>query len=274
VQNISEKEALENEVEFLSKKILTLNNKLLESERAKTLFLSLVANNLNNPMSAILGMLPYLKIYNDEKNEEIFSTINGESLDLAFKIQNLITVAEIESGNLSNSYALGDIKNIVEEVLGDLRYLVKSRNIKIEKNYEIQNKIVTDQKKVYIILKNLIANACMYAPEGESVTVNVQSDGLVLKISVENRGNEIQVKYKPEVFTRFSQKIDSLHGLGIGLSIVRELCQSLDGSVDYNASNGVVLFEVNIPIDASMQNFEACGSDSFLFESFDDAIEI
>ncbi|MDK9694178.1 MAG: hypothetical protein OEL19_08045 [Sulfurimonas sp.] len=116
VQNISEKEALENEVEFLSKKILVLNNKLLESERAKTLFLSLVANNLNNPMSAILGMLPYLKIYNNEKNEEIFSTINGESLDLAFKIQNLITVAEIESGNLSNSYALGDIKNIVEEV--------------------------------------------------------------------------------------------------------------------------------------------------------------
>lgn len=274
LQNLSKKEALENEVEFLSKNILELNQKLIESQRAKTLFLSLVANNLNDPMTAILGMLPHLKICNDEKNEGIFSTIYGESLDLAFKIQNLITVAEIESGNLSNSYALTNVQSIVDEALNGLRYLAKNRNIKIETSYTVQNEIVTDPKKVSIILKNLIANGCMYSPEKQSVIVDVQSDGTVLKISVKNRSNEIKVGHKPEIFTRFSQKIDSRHGLGIGLSIVRELCQSLDGSVDYDASNGIVSFEVNLPLDASMQNFEACGSDSFLFESFDDAIEI
>lgn len=274
MQSVSEKETLENEVEFLSKKILELNKKLIESERAKTLFLSLVANNFNDPMTAILGMLPHLKIQNDDKNEQIFSTICKEALDLDFKIQNLITVAEIESGNLSNTHAMTDIKSIIDDVMKKIKYLIKDKNINIEVKNLLQNKIVTDPKKIYIILKNLIANGCMYSPEGESVIVKVGNDASTLKISVINKADEIKVKHKPEIFTRFSQKIDSTHGLGIGLSIVRELCQSLGGSVDYSTENGIVTFDVELPLDAAMQNFEACGFDEFLFDSFDDAIEI
>lgn len=270
----SDKKHLENEIAFLSKKILELNKKLIESEKAKTLFLSLVANNLNDPMTAILGMLPHLKIQKDDKNEQIFSTIHKEALDLDFKIQNLISVAEIESGNISNTHAMTDIKSIIDEVTKSLKYLIKEKNLKIEIKNKLENKIVTDPKKVYMILKNLIANGCMYSPEGQSVVIEVSSDASSLKIDIKNRGDEIKVNHKPELFTRFSQKIDSRHGLGIGLSIVREFCQALGGSVDYTASNGIVSFNVKLPLDTTMQNFEACGSNEFLFDSFDDAIEI
>ncbi len=274
MQGISEKKHLEDEIAFLSKKILELNKKLIESEKAKTLFLSLVANNFNDPMTAILGMLPHLKIQKDDKNEQIFSTIHKEALVLDFKIQNLIAVAEIESGNISNTRALIDIKTIIDEVTKSLQYLIKEKNLKIEINNSVQNKIVTDPKKIYIILENIIANACMYSPENESVIINISSDTSKLKINVINISDDIKVKYKPEVFTRFSHKIDSHHGLGIGLSIVRELCQNLGGSVDYSVLEGVVSFDIELPLDENMQNFEACGFDEFFFDSLDDAIEI
>lgn len=265
MQHMSEKEILENEVRFLSKKILELNKKLLDSKRAETLFLSLVANNFNDPMTAILGMLPHLKIQNDDKNEKIFSTICQEALNLDFKIQNLITVAEIESGNIESSNSLTDIKNIVDEAIKSLRYLIKEKNIKVEINNLVENKIVTDSKKVYTILKNLIANGCMYSPDDEVVIIELSVENSVLKIVVKNRGEGPKVNYKVEVFTRFSQKIDSSHGLGLGLSIVRELCESLYGSVDYSVENGFVTFEVKLPLSEKNES---------LFDSFDDAIEI
>lgn len=265
MQNMSEKEILENEVRFLSKKILELNKKLLDSKRAETLFLSLVANNFNDPMTAILGMLPHLKIQNDDKNEKIFSTICQEALNLDFKIQNLITVAEIESGNIESSHSLTDIRDIVDEAIKSLRYLIKEKNIKIEINNLVENKIVTDSKKVYTILKNLIANGCIHSPDNEVVLIESSVENSVLKIVVKNSGEGPKVNSKAEVFTRFSQKINSCHGLGLGLSIVRELCESLCGSVDYSVENGFVTFEVKLPLSEKNEP---------LFDSFDDAIEI
>ncbi len=274
MQNGEQKEILENEVKFLSKKILDLNKQLIESKKAETLFLSLIANNFNNPMTAILGMLPHLKIQNDAKNEKIFATIQQEALNLCFKIQNLITVAEIESGNSQNSHSLTDIQEIIDEVLNDLRYVIEEKKSKIEINNLLKNRIVTDSKKIYIILKNLIANGCMYAPDDATLFVELSIENSSLKVIVKNRGTLPKVNSKPEVFTRFSQKIDSLHGLGLGLSIVRELCDSLCGSVDYDAKDDFVTFKIIVPLDQTVQDSEACGSDEFLFESFDNAIEM
>lgn len=274
MQNGEQKEILENEVKFLSKKILDLNKKLIESKKAETLFLSLIANNFNDPMTAILGMLPHLKIQDDAKNEKIFATIHQEALNLDFKIQNLITVAEIESGNSQNSHSLTDIQKIIDEVLKDLRYVIDEKKSKLEINNSLQNRIITDSKKVYIILKNLIANGCMYAPDDATLFVELGTENSALKILVKNMGTPPKANSKPEVFTRFSQKIDNSHGLGLGLSIVRELCESLCGSVDYDAENGFVTFKVLLPLSQTVQDSEACGSDEFLFESFDNAIEM
>jgi len=274
VQNLPDKEILENEVEFLSKKILELNKKLIESEKAKTLFLSLIANKLNDPMTAILGMMPHLKIQNSDGNEKIFSTIHQEALDLDFKIQNLITVAEIESGNIDNTHALIEIIEIIDEALKNLRYIIKEKNIKINIENFVKNKIILDPKKLYIITKNLISNSCMHTPECSTVNIELSVENSTLIILIKNESNEQKFDNNLEIFTRFTEKIDSRHGLGIGLSIVRELCESLGGNVEYSVDNGFVTFEIKLPLDEAMQDFQAYGSNEFLFDSFDDAIEL
>lgn len=272
MQNLSKIEILENEVEFLSKKILELNKKLIDSERAKTLFLSLVANKLNDPMTAVLGMLPHLKI--QDGNEKIFSTICQEASDLDFKIQNLITVAEIESGNIDNSHALIDIKEIIDEAVKSLKYIIKEKSIKLNIKNSLEKKIVTDPKKIYIIIKNLLSNACMHCSQKGIVDIILSIDDSILSLLIKNESSEPKLKEIPKIFTRFSEKIDSRHGLGIGLSIVRELCESLGGSVEYDIDKNFVTFKVELPLDEAMQDFQACGSNEFLFDSFDDAIEL
>ncbi|MDD3506775.1 MAG: hypothetical protein PHX65_09550, partial [Sulfurimonas sp.] len=157
MQNRADKENISDELAFLSKKILELNKQLINSEKAKSKFLSLVANKLNNPMTAILGILPHLKIIDTKENRFFFELIYKEVLNLDFKIQNLMMASEIESGNIDISYALVDPIEIIEEAIETLKYLIKEKNIELKVNSKIKRKVVTDPKKVYLIVKNIIS---------------------------------------------------------------------------------------------------------------------
>lgn len=262
------------EIAFLSRKILDLNKQLIESEKAKSRFLSLVGNELNNPMTALLGMIPHLQPKGDTKLETIFSLVHEEALILDFRIQNLVAAAEIENGDVSMTSALVDPKVLVEEVIEALKYPMKTKNIQITIDTSLEQKIVTDPQKLYLILKNLIANAIGYGTANGIVDVTIKERDSVVCITVKNQGRGPDVEYKPQVFTRFSHRPDGGHGLGLGLSIVRDLSERLGGSIDYVTDELSVTFVVKLPLETMLADSEACGSNEFLFESFDDAIEL
>lgn len=76
-----------DEITFLSRKILDLNKQLIESEKAKSRFLSLIANELNNPMTGLLGMIPHLAPPVGDVREAIFDLAHEEALLLDSRIQ-------------------------------------------------------------------------------------------------------------------------------------------------------------------------------------------
>lgn len=270
----SQGEGINKELEFLSKKILELNKKLIESERAKSNFLSLVANKLNNPMTALLGIIPHLKIVETKENKELYELVFKEVLSLDFRVQNLVMASEIESGSIDISYALADPIDIVNEAIESLKYLIKEKNDTIAINNSISKKVVTDPKKLHSIVKNLISNACRYGLENSPIDIDLELKESLFIIKVKNRGNAPSVKYKPEIFTRFAKDASGNHGLGIGLGVVREICERLGGEIDYEAKDGYVTFIVKLPFDEKMIDSKAYGSNEFLFDSFDNAIEL
>lgn len=274
MENIVNKENIDDELAFLSKKILELNKKLIESEKAKSMFLSLVANKLNNPMTALLGIVPHLKIVDTKENKDLFELVYKEALNLDFRIQNLVMASEIESGNIDISYALVDPIEIIDEAVESLKYLLNEKNIEIKINSTIKQKVVTDPKQVYTIVKNLISNGCEFGFENSVIEINLDIEESMFVIKVKNQGEAPEVKHKPEIFTRFAKDASGKHGLGIGLSVVREICERLNGTIDYEAEGGFVTFIVKLSFDESMIDSEAYGSNEFLFDSFNDAIEL
>jgi signal transduction histidine kinase len=88
-----------DEVTFLSRKILDLNKQLIESEKAKSRFLSLIASELNNPMTALLGIIPHLIPPSGDPREAVFELLHEEALLLDSRIQNLVAASEIEGGD-------------------------------------------------------------------------------------------------------------------------------------------------------------------------------
>ncbi|MGD9716459.1 MAG: sensor histidine kinase [Sulfuricurvum sp.] len=263
-----------DEVAFLSRKILDLNKKLIESEKAKSRFLSLVANALNNPMTALLGMIPHLAPQEGGERRQIYDLIEEEALILDFRIQNLVAAAEIESGINDLSHALVDVASLVHEALESLKYPIRAKNMDVRLDDNLGRNIVSDPRKLYLILKNLLANACCYGEAGTPIDVTLSAQDERLEITVTNRGEGPDVEYKPQVFTRFAHGPGGAHGLGIGLSIVRDYSERMGGSTDFSVLEGTVTFRVDFPLKTTLPDSQACGSNEFFFESFDDAIEI
>jgi signal transduction histidine kinase len=263
-----------DEIAFLSRKILDLNKRLIESENAKSRFLSLIANELNNPMTAILGMLPHLELAKAGLRKEIFSIIMEEALLLDSRIQNLVAASEIESGRLDMSYALVDPQDLVYEAIEAFKYKIKEKKISVSVCNELRKKIVSDPKKLYLIIKNILGNACDYGLADEIVNVDIKENGSEMIIAIINKGKAPAVEYKPQIFTRFAYGPEGNHGLGLGLSIARELIELLDGKIDYSNDETSVTFVVTLPIKMSLADSDAHGSNEFLFEPFDNAFEL
>jgi signal transduction histidine kinase len=264
----------QEEIVFLSHKILDLNKKLVESEKAKSRFLSLVAEELNNPMTALLGLVPHLKPLIDETKSDIYALVCKELSLLDFRIQNLVSAAEIESGKIDISFALLHPETIIKEIIEDLQYTINEKNTLISIHNTLENQVISDPRKLYLILKNLIANACTYGLMNGMIDIELAQKSSLLVMTINNQGHGPNVEFKPQIFTRFSDGTHGEHGLGIGLSIVRELCERLGGVIDYDVSSEWVTFSVTLPIKTVEADSIACGSNEFLFDSFDDAIEL
>ncbi|MDD2829878.1 MAG: HAMP domain-containing sensor histidine kinase [Sulfuricurvum sp.] len=263
-----------DEITFLSRKILELNKQLIESERAKSRFLSLIANELNNPMTALLGMIPHLEPTVGDLRKEIYALVMEEALLLDSRIQNLVAASEIESGNIDITSALISPKSLVDEAIEAFRYRIQSKNITLNITDKLRDKVVTDPKKLYLIIKNILGNACDYGDDDSIVAVTIEEKESVLTIRINNQGKGPNVEYKPQVFTRFAQGPEGNHGLGLGLSVARELSERLSGGIDYSIDDTSVTFVITLPLQKNLPDSDACGSNEFLFESFDDAIEL
>lgn len=270
------KEACEegcDEVAFLSRKILELNKQLIESEKAKSRFLALVASELNNPMTALLGMIPHLSS-RKENEGSICETVHAEALELDFRIQNLVAAAQIESGEVDLSWASADLVTIAHEAIDSLKYGLNEKKIIVSINDTFRSPFVTDPQKLYMILKNLIANGCAYGAAEGLIEIGIRAEGDNVTIHVTNQGEGPNVAFKPQVFTRFAEGPGGAHGLGLGLSVVRHYCELMEGSLDYMVGEGTVTFAVTLPIGIAEAESTACGSNEFLFEPFDGALEI
>lgn len=274
MQERTMQENLENEVVFLSKKILELNKKLIESEKAKSRFLSLVTSELNNPMTVLISIFARLEVQMCEKNKALYPILNQEVLNLEFKIKNLMMAARIENGDLDISHALVAPLDIIDEVIESLKYVIQEKKIHLHVSDLIKEKIIGDPEIIYTIAKNLISNAALYSLEGSGVEIILDKQKSLFTLSVKNDGKAPSFEHKPEIFTRFCDDPKGEHGLGIGLSIVRSLCEYFNGSVDYFVNEESITFIATLTLDEKTPNSQALGCGEFLFDSFEDAIEL
>jgi len=271
-----------SELEFLTKKLYELNEKLKENDKVKGEFLSLIKNVFNNPMSSLLNLSSMMQRNEDSpKTQKVKAFMETELMKLNFQLTNIFTAAEIEAGQIASYFSEVDVGALFDEARGGFDYLIEEKFLQVEKHIDMDGTIISDAKKLHCIISNILSNACEYSFRGNKVIFNAKILDKKLVMSISNVGDVIAKEYKKEVFNRFkkvdknSKARESVEGLGLGLSVVNALVESMDGEIDYDSSEALTTFTIVLAL-REKEGSEGMAGDSgneFMFDDFDDMKE-
>jgi signal transduction histidine kinase len=254
------------------KKLEDVNKRLTKSEENRSKFMSIIKNEFNNPIFSMISLSKsLLKASDDERVSFIGESLYEESLMLNFQIKNIITAAEIESGTIGLESSKIDFLDILLQIKEELKYPLQHKKIDLQTKISTEDIIYLDREKLYLILLNLISNAVEFSPSGSKVNVFITEENNDIKLIVQDFGEGIDESDYENIFKRFHQAHSGMNrahrGQGLGLSIVRDLVDLLDGSIHFESTLlKSTKFEVTLAKSLKSDN-NLFDDDDFLFVS-------
>ena len=276
-RRFKEKASSIEEMEFLTKKLLEMNEKSKNIQEVKSQFLSLVKNEFNNPLSSLLNISNMLtKTDSIDKIRTLTDLLQRELLNIDFSLKNIFAASEIEAGEIANDYSKIDVEEILNEVTSYFTHIIEDKNLTITLQKNCKHDIISDPQKIYLILLNLISNACEYSYSNSEIKVFLNCGEKSFNISVQDFGEGIKEEHTLQIYNRFTH-FESGHtretaGLGLGLSVAKGMCEALDGIIDNTQTNKATKFTATIPYvdEKKIELSTAFGSNEFIFESNSD----
>jgi signal transduction histidine kinase len=279
-RRFEEKQASIAEMEFMTKKLLTLNEKNQNSQKVKSKFLSLIKNEFNDPMSSLLNIVNMMiKKSDNEKISTLSDMMKKELLKLDFSLKNIFSASEIEAGEIANDYSTVELKAIFDETVEYFSSVIEEKSLTLEYLNRCDEKIIADSQKLNIILLNLISNACEYSYPNAKILVTLFCDEKNYTIEVQDEGEGVYAQHTKEIYNRFSHfetgKTRATAGLGLGLSVTRGMVEALNGTIDNITRDSKTIFIVKFKkIDEKDIDLSTgFGSNEFIFDDGDDMVE-
>ncbi|HEX8833184.1 MAG TPA: HAMP domain-containing sensor histidine kinase, partial [Abditibacteriaceae bacterium] len=171
-------------------------------------------------------------------------------------IEDLLNVSRIESGrSLQMHWTTFNPLPTIEKVIHAQRSYTDKHQLALNTKGDIPD-IMGDSDKFDQMMTNLISNAIKYSPSGGEVRVDVESDGLVLRVAVNDQGIGIPADKVGRIFEKFERVDDrdtrQAGGTGIGLFLVKHLVERHEGKIWVESELGegsAFIFEV--PLEPS-----------------------
>lgn len=214
--------------------------------RTKDDFVAVLSHELRNPLNAIGGWVHVLKVGNrtPEQMEKGLNAIDRSVKAQTRLIADILDVSRISSGKLRLHREWIEPRGLVSSAIEALAAPAVAKRLNIVFDQEPADAPAwLDATRFQQIAWNLLSNAIKFSAEGGRIVVELHRDGDLLDLSVQDFGRGISPEFLLHLFDRFSQS-DSpdnrFHGgLGLGLSIVKNLAELHDGSVSaYSEGEG------------------------------------
>ena len=234
----------------------------LEAETAGRLrdeFLATVSHELRTPLNSMLGWVQMLRggKLSAEKHDRALETIERNARSQAQLIDDLLDVSRILAGKLRLDVEVVDLDAVVEAALDTVRPAALAKGIRLQSTLASSGTVMGDPHRLQQVVWNLLSNAVKFTPKDGRVQVLVCRHASAVEIVVTDTGQGIRPEFQAHAFERFRQADGATTrthgGLGLGLSIVRQLVEMHGGTVAvFSEGEGLgSTFTVTLPISVA-----------------------
>ena len=235
---------------------------LKKLDQMKSRFFANISHEFRTPLTLLMGTVDNLKknwsVLKKEAIDKQLNVIYRNSSSLLKLVNQILDLTKLESRSMEVNWQHGDIVEFIRYLIEPFATYAKSRSLSFRAHFE-EDKLLMDFEpgSIQNILSNLVSNAFKFTPEGGEIYLEVKSGvfdrGKCLEIVVEDTGYGIPEDDLPFVFERYyqsdSNKIQSSVGSGIGLALVKEHVDLLNGEISVTSQVGKgTRFRLCLPI--------------------------
>ncbi|QUH24751.1 GAF domain-containing protein [Serpentinicella alkaliphila] len=211
-------------------------------------FLSLVSHELRTPINVINTAVQALNsIYADEMSDKVkkyIRIIRQNTFRQLRLVNNLLDITRANAGLININKNNIDIVFLTKAITESVYQFANQKGVELTFVTSVDQEIIgIDEEKYERIILNLLSNAIKFTPKGKAVKVSVHSSIDNIKVDIEDEGVGIPESKLELIFERFGQVDNSLsrqaEGAGIGLSLVKNFVEALDGSIAVKSKLGV-----------------------------------
>jgi len=231
--------------------------KYKELNELKSQIYTNITHEFRTPLTVILGLAEQLEKNPKYKLESHLATINRNGHQLLNLVNQLLELNKLEEGSIEPKYIQANIIHYLKYIAESFQSFAMSKQRNLSFFSAVEEEVIMDYDpdKMLRILSNLIFNAIKFTPEFGKIQVTVQKDisNNALQIKIADTGQGIPEEALPFIFDRFYQvknnSTTSVEGTGIGLALVKELAELMDGNVSVKSIVGKgTTFELFFPI--------------------------
>lgn len=231
---------------------------LQKNDRLKSEFISTAAHEMITPLSSIMGYAELLRQAHDlgfsqpDNRDKFLDVIIEKSELLSRIIDDLLDLSKIENGYcLELQKKPATIRKTMSKVVEHFERNAKQHVFSLITDANVPETVVIDEGRIVQVLENLLSNAVKYSPGGGLVELRAEAKPDKLHISVIDRGigmSECQLERIFDKFYRANVNNPAFQGLGLGMSIVKEIVETHGGDIKVESALGEgTLVHVTVP---------------------------
>jgi signal transduction histidine kinase len=231
---------------------------LKKLETAKSMFVSMVAHEVKNPLAAAEGwlnlILSGLAKQDPEEEKRMIQRSLVRIRTLRTLVTELLNITAIQTGNFTLRRSPVEVVKLAAEAAEASREKSQEKNISLSFTAGGPGeKALADRDALLMVFTNLIDNAIKYTPDGGHVGVHVANDGMYVRVTIKDDGIGMEPADREKIFDEFYRaKNDytaNVPGTGLGLSLVKRLTELHQGRISVDSSPGAGSeFVVQLPV--------------------------
>lgn len=227
-----------DEFEHLSQTLNRMIARLDDSFQLNRRFLADASHELRTPLTILRSELEAM--VQRPQLESDARAVAGDLLDeverLAAIVENLFALSRLDAGYSRSEHARCDLASLVATTSEQMCLLAEDKGLTMSCATPAPVFVEGDRARLKQVIVNLLDNAIKYTPPGGSIKLTVDARGGEARFEVEDTGVGIPAEAQPHVFERFfrvdAARSRQVGGAGIGLSLVKAICQAHHGRVE------------------------------------------